>query len=691
MEAVTALLKQGRMCRVDVFSHVSPVYPAFLFVKKSYRRGMGMDITTPAVHEHEIAKHDDFQYGFEGLVRNIAMLDRMLVSAEKDYIIGGAVTPDAASLGVRIGRMWGNGASLDYPVFHDSVSAAIPVAPPGGGSRIDTVQVQAAFEEYDEQRRAFFNPETESGQYYLTPTKKRLAVKCEIKRGVEGQGAAPETDAGWLKLAEIIVDPGVTGIAADDIKCVTAIYENEENTEWTREKTRTFILGSDLALKSILAKEHTITGEHRQQVIRAANILFGVGNNKVNGTVIPLGQNYQSGNDEFNATDTLYESLVKEIDCRRTAVAALAAAIAVINQTIADMVHEAPDDGAVYGRKNRAWMEVTNGGGGGNIGDAVEALKFYSKKTLMITNARIVDRRKRGWDIGLPYLSPASRVYHFDTDLNDQNQETNLEISAAPADAPELVDAEDTDGHIYFNPAVLAAPPHEMKGRSLYGRFSLKTVPETPTNAFTADMWIRVLNNGFMTVLRFGSPAEYVRLDIRQPDIPYSAAEGGEIEYSAPESASDIPYSAPDAGLWNGITHTWQGGSERVSLDGAGCAVAPNTWIHAAAVLSADTISLYIGGHRFDFSRQNSAPEQISLELNPTRNEFNIDELLLDETRALGFAPFAANTGGRVPYAALDYREKWFVLEAQDVEKVKTNLFETDGFRAAVESVVNNM
>ncbi|MDR2501349.1 MAG: hypothetical protein LBD37_09795, partial [Treponema sp.] len=206
-----------------------------------------MDITAPAVYEHEIAKHDDFQYGFEGLIRNIAVLDRMLVSAEKDYIIGGAVLPDAAGLGVRIGRMWGNGASLDYPVFHDSVSEPVPAVPAVSGSRIDTVQVQAVFEEYDEQRRAFFNPETESGQYYLTPTKKRLAVKCEIKRGVEGQGAAPETDAGWLKLAEIIVDPGVTAIDADNIKCVTAIYENEENTEWTREKTRTFILGSDLA------------------------------------------------------------------------------------------------------------------------------------------------------------------------------------------------------------------------------------------------------------------------------------------------------------------------------------------------------------------------------------------------------------------------------------------------------------
>jgi hypothetical protein len=190
-----------------------------------------------------------------------------------------------------------------------------------------------------------------------------------------------------------------------------------------------------------------------------------------------------------------------------------------------------------------------------------------------------------------------------------------------------------------------------------------------------------------MSVLRFGSPNEYIQLDIQRHDIAYSAAEDGEIEYG--EAESDIPYSV--SGLWNGITHTRQMLSESVSLDEAGYTVALRTWIHIAAVLDMDTISLYLGNRRFDFSRQSPAAEQIILELNTTRNEFNIDELLLDKTAALDFAFFDQNTSGRIPYAALDYREKWFVLEAQDTEKVKTNLFETEAFRTAVEAVVNTM
>jgi hypothetical protein len=68
------------------------------------------------------------------------------------------------------------------------------------------VTVRAVMEEYDTQRRAFFNPETESGQYFPMPTKKRLRVECDIKQGIEEQDAAPAADAGWLKLAELVVD-----------------------------------------------------------------------------------------------------------------------------------------------------------------------------------------------------------------------------------------------------------------------------------------------------------------------------------------------------------------------------------------------------------------------------------------------------------------------------------------------------
>ena len=48
------------------------------------------------------------------------------------------------------------------------------------------------------------------------------------------------------------------------------------------------------------------------------------------------------------------------------------------------------------------------------------------------------------------------------------------------------------------------------------------------------------------------------------------------------------------------------------------------------------------------------------------------------------------NTSDRIPYAALDYRQKWFVLEAQDPALIKTNLFDCEQFRAAVQAVIDS-
>ncbi|MDR0567575.1 MAG: hypothetical protein LBG87_00005 [Spirochaetaceae bacterium] len=77
------------------------------------------------------------------------------------------------------------------------------------------------------------------------------------------------------------------------------------------------------------------------------------------------------------------------------------------NLSAEDTVHEAPNDGALYGRKNKLWTPVSEVGGSAGI--AIETLKVYSKKPLMLANTRVVDRRKRGWDIGIPYLSSADR------------------------------------------------------------------------------------------------------------------------------------------------------------------------------------------------------------------------------------------------------------------------------------------
>jgi len=328
------------------------------------------EITTALVHDNEIAKSDDFIHGFTSLIRNTAILDRMLVSAVSDYVIGGKVTPDAGP-SIRVGKIYGNGHALDLPIYSDEISGNIPVLMPTENIRVDTVQVRAFYEEFDQQRRSFFDPDLTIGQYFVVPTKLRLKIEYQIKQGIEGQGVAPDADIGWIKLAEISLEPGMDTLPAENIRNVTAIYQGEDNDDWTNQKNRTFDLGSILDLKTMFAREHTVEGIHRQKVIKSLNIDFGVGFPKVNGKCIPLGKKIILGTDEFNAEDSLYRSLRREILYRQANYETNQRAIKQINQVISQiliaidgLMPKAPGDGPLYGGQNKEWVKIEVSGGG---------------------------------------------------------------------------------------------------------------------------------------------------------------------------------------------------------------------------------------------------------------------------------------------------------------------------------------
>jgi hypothetical protein len=685
------------------------------------------ELTTALVHENEIAKADDFIHGFTSLIRNTAILDRMLVSANIDYVIGGVVFPDSASFGVRVNKLWANGNSLDLPVFLGDTSEAIPLILPLSEDRIDTLQIKCDFEEFDKQRRAFYNPDLTVGQYFVVPTRLRLKTIIQVKQGLEGAGIAPDADAGWVKLAEICLEPGMVTLPEENIKNITAIFQNELNEAWTNQKNRTFNLGSMLDMKTMFAREHNVDGTHRDKVIHAHNVDFGIGADQVNGTKIPLGKDYSEGTDTFDALDSLYETLKKEVLYRRANHAMNQSAIQQINNTINQilttidgLMPKAPGDGPVYGGKNKTWVEVESSGGGGHTEDYHELYKVFSKKTLMVTNRRIVDRRFVGWDIGLPYLTAGSRVYHFDTDLKDHKQDSNISL-LYPGDPPALKDRTDTNGEIFFNPAVIDKVPYEMIGRSLHGLFSLSTqLPAMPV--FTYEAWVRFFYENNAVILRLASATESIvfKLAIEDPEysvadvdgIEYSVADVDGIPYSVPGvvmsdsmvySVADtdgiaydvpdtdgIPYSIASISGGNSVTHTWSGGTETRFLDDLGFIIASKTWLHIAVVSTSSTLSLFIGKSRVDFLKQDGAAQQMTLTLNEGQTEFNIDEFSINPGAAVNFSEFSDNTDNRIPYAALDYRQKWFVLEAQDPALIKTNLFESEQFRTAVQAVIDS-
>jgi hypothetical protein len=666
--------KTGRM-------RVNPC-PAFCFLEGV----LAHDITTALVHEHEIAKNTDFQHGFESLIRNAAILDRMLVSTDIDYLVGGGVRPGTAAVGIQIEKMWGNGLLLDLPIYNKQLTPLIPITPPASDTRIDTVQARGFFEAYDNQRRAFYNSDTETGQFFDVSTKERLIIQYQVKHGVAGTDVAPEADTGWLKLAEIVVRSGISVIVANDVHNVTAIHQGEENPAWTTQKSRTFLVIPSQELQQLFLAEHTSKGVHGQSVIKKDNIDFGTGTNQVSGKSVPFGENYNTpgSGESFLATDSLWAALIKEIVYRRANVTSLSEAIAAIGALISDMIHEAPADGRLYGRKNRQWLEIVLPEDEG--GDTIKAFKLYSDTQLTITNALIAERRLKRYDIGLPYITPQSEVYHFDTDFKNQNQSTSIILMYSVA--PILVGRDDFNGQIYLSPAMSDIAPYENPGKSIYGNFAITS--KIPNADSTIEFWLRFPVVSNIAVLHLKTPKnEELIFMIGGQDIEYGVVGNtGDIPYSDAGDTGDIPYSAATINN-NRLEHTSPKGSEVINMSAV--EIYPNTWVHIALVATEQKFYLFIDNTQFEITKHyQTTGEESDIAINEGQDTANIDELTIDRFAALSIASFVNNTMAHIPYAGLDYTQKWAVLMFDNPNRVVTNLFESEQFRMAVLAAINN-
>ena len=199
-----------------------------------------MDISTARVEPHMIAKSEDFEFGFRSVIRNSAILDRVLTAADVDYVAGGYVNAIQGTMTFTVDPIWANGRGIEMPAYLGAASQTITVSMPQNFPRIDIVQVRGAFESFDRQQRAFFDPEIQRVHYLNVDTKSRLSTEIVVKRGTEGASHAPDTDSGYIKLAEIHVDPETFSLTEDNIKNVTAVSQGGGNTGWTNETARTF-------------------------------------------------------------------------------------------------------------------------------------------------------------------------------------------------------------------------------------------------------------------------------------------------------------------------------------------------------------------------------------------------------------------------------------------------------------------
>ncbi len=265
---------------------------------------------TTHVMDNEIIKANDFEFAFEQLVENVSKATQMLMESNQDFVINGKVIP-ATGMNVSVSPIYGVCKSTGKPFGRtETTDETIGFAGSESG-RVDIIEVQGDWETYDNQQRAFNDPDTDTQTYQYVDTKKLMKPVYRVIQGVEGAGVAPEVEAGWVKLAEVSIRAGATSILATDIHNITADVAGLENEDWTNQEDITYNIGYISDVNARFRVQHEEDGTHSENSINAFSLDIGTGANQINGNILPVGGAVSIPTQTIASTDSILSVIVK--------------------------------------------------------------------------------------------------------------------------------------------------------------------------------------------------------------------------------------------------------------------------------------------------------------------------------------------------------------------------------------------
>ncbi len=262
------------------------------------------------VLDNEIIKANDFEFAFEQVVENVAKATQMFLESEQDFVINGKVIPDSG-MNLKVSPIYGVCKSTGVPFGRTETTDETIAFEGSQYGRVDIIEVRGEWQTYDEQQRAFNDPDTDTQTYQYIDTKKRMLPVYRVLQGVEGAGVAPDTESGWVKLAEVSIRPGASSILATDIHNITADVAGMENDDWTNEEDATYNIGYISDVNRRFRVQHNEDGTHADNCIDANSLDIGIGTDQINGNILPVGGAVSVPTQTIAATDSILSVFTK--------------------------------------------------------------------------------------------------------------------------------------------------------------------------------------------------------------------------------------------------------------------------------------------------------------------------------------------------------------------------------------------
>ena len=269
-----------------------------------------MTLETSTVQANEVVKAEDWDFGLTAQIKNIGVALASVLESRQSFVIGGKVTPyHGGGLNLSIAPIFGVANSTLNNFLDTSKMEPIPVSPSPGDDRIDIVEAQGVWEDFDQQQRAFMDFETNVQTFQTIATKKRNKVNVRVKAGTPGSVMAPEVSEGWVKLAEIHLPADAVEITENEIKNISADVAGMENLEWTNDKTATYNIGYISDVNQRFRTAHNNDGTHKDNSINIKAMAIGTGTNELNGSIIPSGKAVNVSGQSIGATTSLADTI----------------------------------------------------------------------------------------------------------------------------------------------------------------------------------------------------------------------------------------------------------------------------------------------------------------------------------------------------------------------------------------------
>lgn len=320
--------------------------------------------------------------------------------------------------------------------------------------------------------------------------------------------------------------------------------------------------------------------------------------------------------------------------------------------------------------------------------------QVYSDKTLLLSNSGIEGRRSTNMDIGLPYLSNNSRVYHFDTDVPvsgqytnilDQYGNTDLTVTLATGGTADEVGEEDTERYGRdVRPAIQVKAPYSEVGKSLYGQFALAH-PVGNGNTWTVDCWFQYSWAEGQEVLRVDTDSASVKIENAVAEVNYNEPQGEEPPYNTESQETGDNFTPYNVARGAGCNIIFAHGIQEVfPIGDLGLEITTDEWVHFAMSVTNGNATLIFSTDTLiaKYQAQEIASPYVykvltgigtggTFYFNSTKETMLIDELMIDSATAETMNDFASASIKKIPWAAMsDATDKFMLVKDPNSEFV---------------------